>query len=266
MASPEPELAVTLAIRRFRTITLLTDFRDRPQPVSPEAEPTPAMVLFEATLMSPVQVKDPDTLTISAPDRAASVVSPARDVTVTVAPPAPPVVVPAIVAYPSGPDDTADGAAAAAVTPVAGPAAAAGPGAGLVDRAVAAVAAVAAAVAVKAVPVETVVDGGGRGRGDGTGSVWGAGGVPGHRGGGGACAHGDGGRHWQGQPPTRSGGVTPLDRAVAGAGGGPGHGGGPLVGLVVSPDRSPDRRPGLPASGDEIPAPVRGNLTGPPVD
>jgi hypothetical protein len=101
-----------------------------------------------------VQVKEPDTLTISAPDRAASVVNPAREVTVTVAPPAPPVVVPATVAYPSGPDDTADGAAVAAVTAAAGPAAVAGRGAGLVDRAVAAV-----VVAVKAVPVEAVVDG-----------------------------------------------------------------------------------------------------------
>ena len=59
MASPLPLLAGTFEIFRFRTMTLLTFFMLRPQPVRPELEPTPMIVLFDATLTSLEQVKLP---------------------------------------------------------------------------------------------------------------------------------------------------------------------------------------------------------------
>src|SRR5215470_18518483 len=102
MASPVPLSAATLAIRRLRTMTLRTLLIFRPQPVSPEEAPTPSSVLSEATVTSaPAQSRVPLSLITSGMPRAASVCSAGRLATVTVRPPAPPVVPPLSPANPS---------------------------------------------------------------------------------------------------------------------------------------------------------------------
>src|SRR5215475_13064096 len=101
MASPFPLPAGTLAIFRLRTMTLLTSLMPRPHPVRPELEPTPMIVLFDATLTSLAQVKLPLTRTVCCVLEDAALVSAERLVTVTVGPLPPPVVPPACVDQPS---------------------------------------------------------------------------------------------------------------------------------------------------------------------
>src|SRR5262245_11629314 len=103
IASPLPLPACTNEIRMLRTITLETSLMFRPQPVRPELEPTPRIVLFAATRTSSEQLKLPLTRMVCALDEAAAVVSAERLVTVPVAPPAPPVVPPPCVAQPTMP-------------------------------------------------------------------------------------------------------------------------------------------------------------------
>src|SRR5262252_4140376 len=94
IASPLPLLAWTNEIRMLRTMTLLTLRMLRPQPVRPELDPTPRIVLFAATTTSPLQLKLPLTRMVCAVLEEAAEVRAESDVTVTVGPPAPPVVPP----------------------------------------------------------------------------------------------------------------------------------------------------------------------------
>src|SRR5512140_2114709 len=82
IASPLP--ASTLAIFRLRTMTLLTPLIFRPQPVRPELEPTPRIVLLDVTVTSDEQVKFPLNLIVSDVLEPAALVSADRLVTVTV--------------------------------------------------------------------------------------------------------------------------------------------------------------------------------------
>src|SRR5919197_1789563 len=103
IASPLPFPASTFEIRRFRTITLWTSRRLKPQPVSPEPEPTPRMVLSEATRTSAEQVKLPLTRMTFGPAAATAVLSWSSEVTVIGAALPPPVVPPFWVAQPTRP-------------------------------------------------------------------------------------------------------------------------------------------------------------------
>src|SRR6185369_719159 len=103
MASPLPLPAGTLAIFMFRTMTLLTPFMFSPQPVRPELEPTPRIVLFEAIRTSAEQVKLPLTRMIWVVLELAALVRSVRLETLTVGPPLPPVVPPLWVAHPIRP-------------------------------------------------------------------------------------------------------------------------------------------------------------------
>src|SRR5919205_270690 len=103
MASPLPLPASTLEIFMLRTMTLLMPRMFRPQPVRPELAPTPRIVLFAVRRTSSLQEKLPLTRMTDAPDAATAVVRAERLVTVTVLPPAPPVVPPPWVAQPIRP-------------------------------------------------------------------------------------------------------------------------------------------------------------------
>src|SRR5215475_1419042 len=101
MASPFPTLAGTLAIFKLRTMTLLTLFRPRPQPVKPELAPTPMIVLLDETLISLEHEKLPLTRTVCCVLDDAALVRADTLVTVTVGPLPPPVVPPDWVDQPS---------------------------------------------------------------------------------------------------------------------------------------------------------------------
>src|SRR5262245_1832399 len=103
IASPLPLPACTNEIRMLRTITLLTSLMFSPQPVRPEPEPTPRMVLFAATRTSSEQVKLPLTRIVCVVLERTAVFRSASVLTVTVGPPAPPVVPPPWVAQPINP-------------------------------------------------------------------------------------------------------------------------------------------------------------------
>src|SRR5215472_13519531 len=112
IASPSPLEAVTNEMFMFWMITLWTlapdlPCMDSPMPVSPEFAPTPMIDLFDATGTSPAPENMPFTRMISGPLLAAALSSADSEVTVTVGPPAPPVVGPCpsplSVAYPCMP-------------------------------------------------------------------------------------------------------------------------------------------------------------------
>ena len=98
IASPVPLPAWTLAIFRFRTMTLLTPFIDNPQPVRPESAPTPTMVVFDLTAMSPEQVRLPFTLMIDGPPLAPAADARAEALVTVATGPPPPTVLPPTVA------------------------------------------------------------------------------------------------------------------------------------------------------------------------
>src|SRR5690242_5438896 len=87
---------------RLRMMTLLTLLRLSPPPLSPEPEPTPRIDLFELTLSMPDSEIMPDTRMICRLLDCSALSSADALVTVTVAPPAPPVVPPFWLAQPIG--------------------------------------------------------------------------------------------------------------------------------------------------------------------
>src|SRR5690349_12740206 len=101
IASPLPLPALTFAMRRLRMTTLLTSLILKPQPVRPELEPTPMIVLLDATVTSAEQLKLPLTLMVCEVLALAAVVSADRLVTVTVVLAEPPLVPPPWVDQPS---------------------------------------------------------------------------------------------------------------------------------------------------------------------
>src|SRR6266540_7001505 len=103
IASPLPLPAWTHEIRLLRTMTLLTSLMFSPQPVRPEPDPTPRIVLFDATRTSSAQVKLPLTRMVCVVVERTAVLRSASVLTVTVGPPAPPVVPPPCVAQPTSP-------------------------------------------------------------------------------------------------------------------------------------------------------------------